>query len=207
MNKPYTLKHPLYPHPKALEHIAKYNKTHDSNLSYEAHAGSFDFRYQQWYERVRHDIDEGLADDRALWHFVTAVYRIRDINGEKIFYKEYIQGHDKDQLTATFDHFVGMYELYKIDRYFNYSTGKPATRYTGETQKHYYIDYTPEKILELAELAPDDKRQNYYIIGQGGQKLTHDVFFTPQTFAYLDFDELNEIARAPLVSDTLRNKI
>lgn len=201
MNKPYKLDHPLYPHPKAIEHIKKFK------MNYEPHAGSFDFRYNRWYEACRADIEEGLASERELYHFVTAVYRTRDMNAEKIFYKEYIVGKDRNEIPHTFDHFVGMFEVLQIDRYFNYSSGKPATRYTGNTEKHYYIDYSPEIILELAELAPNNKRQNYYIIGQGEQKLTHDVFFTPITFAYMDFDDLNEIARSPLVSDSMRNKI
>lgn len=203
MNQPYVLKHPLYPHPKALEYIKKVDK----KIKYEPHAGAFDFRYQQWYEACRIDIDEGLADDRELWHFVTAVYRIRTNKGDKIFYKEYIQGYDKDRIVHTFDHFEGMFEVLHIDRYFNYKTGKPDHRYTGNTEKHYYIDFTPEKIMELAALAPDNKQQNYYIIGQGGQKLTRDVFFTAQTMAGLEFDDLYELATAQMISDTLRNKI
>jgi hypothetical protein len=203
MNKPYVLKHPLYPHPKALEYISKIDK----KMQYEPHAGSFDFRYNQWYQACRVDIDEGLADDRELIHFVTAVYRVRTIDGDKIYYKEYIQGKDKDGIVHTFDHFEGMFEVLQIDRYFNYQTGKPANRYTGNTEKKYYIDFTPEKILELAELAPSGKQQNYYIIGQGGQKLTKDIFFNAQTMAGLDFDELYEVATAPLLSDTIRSKM
>lgn len=204
MNKPYILKHPLYPHPKALEHIKKITK---GNLSYKPHAGAFDTRYNQWYEACRIDIDEGLAEDRELYHYVTSIYRNRHIDGEKIYYKEYIVGKDKDQLSHTFDHYEGMFEVLQVDRFFNYSTGKPDQRYTGNTDKFYYIDYSPEKILELVDLAPTGKHQNYYVIGQGGKKLTHDVFFTPQTFAYMEFDELYEIATAPLLSESIRSKI
>lgn len=202
MKRPYKLNHPLYPHPLALERLKKYK-----DLQYEAHSGAFDVRYQQWFNACRVDIEEGLAEDRDLYHFVTAVYRLRNIDGEKIFYKEHIIGKDKDGINHSFDHFVGMYELLQIDRYFNYSTGKPANRYTGNTEKYYYIDYTPEKILELTELAPDNKHQNYYIIGNGGQKLTRDVFFNALTFAYLPFDDLYEVATSPLLSDAIRTKI
>ena len=201
MNRPYKLEHPLYPHPKALEYCKKHN------MDYEPHDGAFDTRYEQWFNACRVDIEEGYADERELFHYVTSVYRIRTPNGEKLYYKEYIVGYDKDQIPQVFDHYEGMYEVKEIDRFFNYKIGKPDKRFKGETIKEYYIDYTPEKVLDLAELAPTNKQQYYYIITQGNQKKTHDVFFNKITFAYMDFEDLNEIATSPILSDALRNKI
>src|SRR5688572_12614412 len=107
VTKPYKLNHPLYPHPLALEKLAEYK---DPELQYQTFAGAYDDRYNQWYEDCQKDVIEGGVAPRAIWHYVTSIYRTRSLEGEKIYYKEYIQAHDKDLITKTFDHYVGKYQ-------------------------------------------------------------------------------------------------
>lgn len=201
VNKPYELKHPLYPHPLAVAFCES------KGMQYEPFIGSYDYQYQKFYDACLKDVIEGTAEKRPIWHYIPAVYRYRAMEGEKLYYSEVIQTTDQFGIVYTFTHIVGKYQTGHIDTYYDYRERTPKKRYTGVIEDHYYIDYEPQKVLDLAEAAQDNKHQQYYIVNNTLKKYTHLTFFTAKTFAFMDFDDLFEIARAPLVSDSLRNKI
>lgn len=201
VNKPYELKHPLYPHPLAVAFCKS------KGMKYSPFRGAKDYQYEQFYNKCLKDVYEGTAEARPIWHYIPAIYRYRSMDGEKLYYKEYIQTTDQYGIIHTFDHIVGKYQTGHIDIYYDYKEETPKKRYTGIVDDHYYIDYEPNKVLELSELSQDGKHQQYYLVNQALKLYTHQTFFTAKTFALMDFDDLFEIAKAPLVSDSLRNKI
>lgn len=202
MQQSYKLNHPLYPHPLAIELCNK------ENIEYKPIVNSVDNDYDQWYTRTRKDIDKGNAPDRKLWHFVTSIKRYYDpTEGEKVSYREIIQGFDKNMIIQTFAHEVGMFHLNEIQTYWDYSIQDTAKRFTGSVMSHYYLNYSEQLIRDLQKLKPDRGRQLYYILDQAHRKHTNDIFFTDEAFAKLPYYDLYEIAASKIVSDSLRDKV
>ena len=202
VDRPYILKHPLYPKKELIEYFK------DHGIEYEPALNAKDNEYQEWWDNTRADIAKGGAPDRPIYHNVTLIKRHKDHQGKEfVTYKETIWSMDRHRINKYFRHEEGITEYPKIIEEFDESKNDNVTHVTGITNSVFTYPYTRETIEELYKLAPSDgSPQGLYIIINGRPHYSNS-WFTKPAFASLTFEELEEIAILKVPSEKMKQKI
>lgn len=172
------VKHPLYPRPDL---IALYK---DNNYPYQEK--TIDKKYNRWYNKVK-------KKPAKITSLVPQIYRVKIPNatGEKIMYHETLTGLDHNDNELEFDHLVGRWERPIFRKQYDEETDEVISQEIREHETVYDIDYTPDKILELAQRAPSDTLS--LVIQNGPKKWAPG--YTLEEFATASFADLEEKGR------------
>jgi hypothetical protein len=174
----YPLKHPLYPSPELLSLYKENNYPYQEK--------TIDKKYNRWYGKVK-------KKPQQIKSTVTQIYRVKvpNLAGEKIMYHETLKGYDHNDNELDFDHLEGRWEKPIFRKQYDEETDEVISQEIREHEKVYPIDYTPDKIQELAARGPPDSLS---LVIQNGTKKWSPGYSLAE-FANAPFEALEEKGR------------
>jgi hypothetical protein len=144
--------------------------------------------YKRWFDKAKKKPNKITSE-------VTQIFRKRVLNSgaEKIIYDEILRGVDHNDNEIEFDHRVGEWGRPIFRKQYDEETDEVISQEIHRHETVYDIDYSPQKIMELAARGPPDTIS--LILDIGTKSWGGAGVFTVEEFANASIEDLVNKAR------------
>jgi hypothetical protein len=147
-----------------------------------------DKAYKRWYSKVKNKPTKITSE-------VTQIFRKRVLNSgaEKIIYDETLRGLDHNDNELDFAHRVGEWDKPIFRKQYDEETDALISQEIHRHEKVYEVDYSPEKVIQLASRGPPDTIS--LIVDNGSKAWGGPGIYSLEEFANARFEDLIEKGR------------